>query len=63
MYVLLSAGYQTPHHHSVVLPHRDEGLKAYLAATTRLNKKILLEWFAASNIRCFQDANASGIGP
>ena len=26
-------------------------------------KKILLEWFAASNIRCFQDGNASGIGP
>ena len=58
------AGCQTPYHHSVVLPRRDEGLKAHLAATSWLNKKkILLEWFAASTIRCFQDANASGIGP
>ena len=33
------AGCQTPYHHSVVLPRRDEGLKAHLAATTWLNKK------------------------
>ena len=33
------AGFQTPYHHSVVLPRRDEGLKAHLAATTWLDKK------------------------